>query len=136
MLKRVQGFTGWGLAFGWGGEVLYITPCLLRSKSTEKDLFCLCKGPPCSASLRCYAKLFGTCSLDLGPDMTKIQGLGSQGLTHIVTPIWPLGVCYQNNRLPAMTMLFIFKCTCGKSFLHILLLQGSILFIKCSHLSN
>lgn len=41
-------------------EVLYITLCLLRSKSTEKDLFCLCKGPPCSGSLRCYAKLFST----------------------------------------------------------------------------
>ena len=61
MLKRVQGLAGWGIALWWGGgEVLHITPCLLRSKSTEKDLFCLCEGPPCSASLRCYAKLFSS----------------------------------------------------------------------------
>lgn len=41
------------------GEVeFYTSPYLLRSKSTERDLFCLCKGPPCSGSLRCHAKLF------------------------------------------------------------------------------
>lgn len=41
-----------------GEAEFYTSPYLLRSKSTERDLFCLCKGPPCSGSLRSHAKLF------------------------------------------------------------------------------
>lgn len=137
MLKRVHGFAGWGLAVWWGSGVLYITPCLLRSKSTEKDLFCLCKGPPCSGSLRCYAKLFSTgVLLILGLTWPRFRGSSPQGLTPIVTPVRHLGVCYLNSWFSAINMLLILIYKFGKLFLHIILFPRTLLFTRCSHSSN